>query len=185
MLAGDPHQGGLGVRGPPDQANGVVRGVEGRADVVAHPAVDGDVPADRVADQHVLDRAHRVERGRGRADHGAAGLDRDRRHRDAGVGCGGRDDLGEVSARSTRSMAARRRRCRRCRSRPRGSVQGQDRRRAAARAGRRAFAPPLRIRRTRRSASRCGSAAPRNSSSGCVRISATTAGASAIGMPNF
>src|SRR5439155_18327744 len=66
---GKDRRGGGGAGGH----GGAVRGVvEGGTDVVAHPAVDGDVGTDAV---DVLDRAHLVQREDGRTDQRPAGLD--------------------------------------------------------------------------------------------------------------
>ena len=88
------------------QHAGVVGVVERGADVVAHPAVDGDVVAHQRrarraagAQPHRLDRADLVERDRAGPGDRPAGLDREPRH--------GQAELGALGARrSSRSRAA-------------------------------------------------------------------------------
>ena len=84
---------GGAVRAAGGQGGGVLRGVQGGADVVAHPAVDRDVEPARAAVQlHRLDRADPVEREGARTADRPAGLDRQVRHRDAQRGALGVDD---------------------------------------------------------------------------------------------
>ena len=75
VLAHDPGQHRRGGRGPRGQDDGVVGVVEGRADVVAHPAVDRHVRAPGArAVLDGLDRAHLVDGDHARTDDGPTGL---------------------------------------------------------------------------------------------------------------
>ena len=82
-----------------DHTDVVLRLVEGRADVVAHPAVDGDVPAhSEVAGLDVLDGADPVNGHHGRASDRAPRLDVDDRGRNTDL-LGHLGDLREQVAR--------------------------------------------------------------------------------------
>src|SRR5690606_17687155 len=73
------------VTGAGDQAHVVGRVVQRGADVVAHPAVDADVPPHPLVAEHdILDGAGLVKRDRARTGDGAPRLPRDPRHRDVG-----------------------------------------------------------------------------------------------------
>ena len=102
MFSHDPGQHGrhrliVVGRGAGNQPDVVHRVVERGADVVAHPAVDADVPPRRlVAERDVLDGADLVERDRAGAGDGAAGLAGDARHRQARVRALLADDLADL-----------------------------------------------------------------------------------------
>ena len=78
VLADDPGQDRRCVGAAAGQGARVVGVVEGGADVVAHPAVDGDIGARSAAvELDLLDRADRVDRAHRRADDRPARLDRE------------------------------------------------------------------------------------------------------------
>ena len=88
---------GGAVGGAGGERGGVVGVVEGGADVVAHPAVDGDVGAAGAAvEGDLLDGADLVDRAHRRADDRAAGLDGQARERDAEGPALVLDDLGHL-----------------------------------------------------------------------------------------
>src|SRR5690625_4158619 len=62
VLTHDSARHGVGRRGPVCEPRGVIRAVEDRTDVVAHPPVDGHVHAPALVQLDVFDRAHFVDR---------------------------------------------------------------------------------------------------------------------------
>ena len=131
-----------------------------RPDVVAHPAVDGDVePARSSVQRDRLDRADLVQRERRRAGDGPARLDRQARDVDAERPALVRDDRADPVGQRRRGRRGRPGSCRRCRSRRRGRARSaSSRARGPLRTGPAPVARPPRSRTCRRSASRCGSA---------------------------
>src|SRR5690606_31921780 len=84
------------VAAPTGERGGVVGAVEGGADVVAHPAVDGDVAALRaLLEGDGLNGPHAVEGEAARADDRAPRLDRDARGRRAELRARPAYDVGE------------------------------------------------------------------------------------------
>jgi hypothetical protein len=100
VLADDAAEGGRGLGLPVGEHAGVGGVVEGGADVVAHPAVDGDVVADQRGARGTagtqpdrLDRADLVDRDRAGAGDRPARLDREPRHGQIQLRALGGDDL--------------------------------------------------------------------------------------------
>ena len=97
VLADHAGQHRLGLGAARGERAGVVGVVERGADVVAHPAVDGDVGAHRAAvELDRLDRADLVDRAHRRSDDRPAGLDRQPRNRHVERTALVLDDLGQL-----------------------------------------------------------------------------------------
>ena len=154
---------GGGVRHPAGDARRVVGPVEGGADVVAHAAVDRDVAWRRSAvDRHRLDRARRSYRViPRRADDRPAGLERD----DSAPGCRGRrHSLATTVGDAARDLLDRRRvvggRVGDAEAAAEVAARAAGRRpQSSACSGEQALGRLGEAVRTRRSGSRCGSAA--------------------------
>src|SRR5699024_5676245 len=79
VLANDAHDRRFRARGSVGPGARIVSVVEGGADIVAHPAVNGDIGDGYADGAHLFDGDDLVEGKEGAGDGGSAGLDRDPR----------------------------------------------------------------------------------------------------------